>query len=120
MPGSGRVPVPRRLPAARATGSASMPSCSMISCSSPTAPPRPNARQEPDARQQPDAPPLRRHQGEALEALYASAETGQRRSWIVLPPGAGKTRVGIDHAEHLLTQGLVEQVVAFGPNTAIQ
>ena len=83
-------------------------------------PPRPNARQEPDARQQPDAPPLRRHQGEALEALYASAETGQRRSWIVLPPGAGKTRVGIDHAEHLLTQGLVEQVVAFGPNTAIQ
>src|SRR5699024_7493333 len=96
--------------------------CPTVAPENTTGPPRPrpNARQEPDARQQPDAPPLRRHQGEALEALYASAETGQRRSWIVLPPGAGKTRGGIDHAEHLLTQGLVEQVVAFGPNTAIQ
>src|SRR5699024_11661860 len=74
----------------------------------------------PAACQQPDAPRLRRHQGGAREARYASAETGQRRSWSVLPAGAGKTRVGIDHAEHRLTQGLLEQVVACGPNTAIQ
>ena len=64
--------------------------------------------------------PLRRHQGEALDALASSVEAGDRRSWIVLPPGAGKTRVGIDHAKNLLDDGHVSTVVAFGPNTAIQ
>ena len=65
-------------------------------------------------------PPLRRHQSEALDALAASVADDARRSWIVLPPGAGKTRVGIDHAKHLLDDGHVSTVVAFCPNTAIQ
>ncbi|NUL60319.1 DEAD/DEAH box helicase family protein [Brevibacterium luteolum] len=65
-------------------------------------------------------PPLRRHQREALAALAAASAADQRRSWIVLPPGAGKTRVGIEHAQTLLAQHTVDTVVAFGPNTAIQ
>ncbi|MDN6604650.1 DEAD/DEAH box helicase family protein [Brevibacterium sp.] len=65
-------------------------------------------------------PPLRRHQREALDALGTSVADDARRSWIVLPPGAGKTRVGIEHAKNLLDAGHVSTVVAFGPNTAIQ
>lgn len=65
-------------------------------------------------------PPLRRHQREALDALADSVAEDARRSWIVLPPGAGKTRVGIEHAKNLLDDGHVARVVAFGPNTAIQ
>ncbi|WP_193071127.1 MULTISPECIES: DEAD/DEAH box helicase family protein [Brevibacterium] len=65
-------------------------------------------------------PPLRRHQREALDALTSSVSAESRRSWIVLPPGAGKTRVGLEHAQHLLTNGHVSKIVAFGPNTAIQ
>ncbi|SMX90381.1 Type III restriction enzyme, res subunit [Brevibacterium linens ATCC 9172] len=65
-------------------------------------------------------PPLRRHQDEALATLRDGSAADERRSWIVLPPGAGKTRVGIDYATHLLDRKLVERVVAFGPNTAIQ
>ncbi|SDS60509.1 Type III restriction enzyme, res subunit [Brevibacterium sandarakinum] len=64
--------------------------------------------------------PLRRHQNEALEALAGSVADDARRSWIVLPPGAGKTRVGVEHAKNLLDAGHVFTVVAFGPNTAIQ
>lgn len=65
-------------------------------------------------------PPLRRHQREALDALTRSVGDDARRSWIVLPPGAGKTRVGIEHAKALVDEGHVSKVVAFGPNTAIQ
>ncbi|WP_193627307.1 DEAD/DEAH box helicase family protein [Brevibacterium sp. CFH 10365] len=65
-------------------------------------------------------PPLRRHQGEALSTLRQGTAVDERRSWIVLPPGAGKTRVGIEYAAHLLDRNLVERVVALGPNTAIQ
>ncbi|UVI35731.1 DEAD/DEAH box helicase family protein [Brevibacterium spongiae] len=67
-----------------------------------------------------DRPPLRRHQGEALTALREGTAADERRSWIVLPPGAGKTRVGIEYATHLLDRNLVERIVVFGPNTAIQ
>ncbi|WP_423058528.1 DEAD/DEAH box helicase family protein [Brevibacterium linens] len=65
-------------------------------------------------------PPLRRHQVEALSTLHDGTAADERRSWIVLPPGAGKTRVGIDYATHLLDHNLIERIVAFGPNTAIQ
>ncbi|TGD29652.1 DEAD/DEAH box helicase [Brevibacterium sp. S22] len=65
-------------------------------------------------------PSLRRHQGEALATLREGTDVDERRSWIVLPPGAGKTRVGIEYATHLLDRNLVERVVAFAPNTAIQ
>jgi superfamily II DNA or RNA helicase len=65
-------------------------------------------------------PPLRRHQREALTVLSESIAADQRRSWIVLPPGAGKTRVGIDHARLLLEEEKIGSAVVFGPNTAIQ
>ena len=64
--------------------------------------------------------PLRRHQSEALAVLREGAVADERRSWVVLPPGAGKTRAGVEHAIHLLDRKLIERVVVFGPNTAIQ
>lgn len=54
---------------------------------------------------------LRRHQREALDAIAASPEN---RHWVVLPPGAGKTLVGVGAAATW-----ERPVVAFGPNLAI-
>lgn len=54
---------------------------------------------------------LRRHQREALEAIAGSQD---QRHWVVLPPGAGKTLVGVEAAA-----GWERPVVAFGPNHAI-
>lgn len=67
----------------------------------------------------------RRHQRLALDALarrHASAtERGESsRSWVVLPPGAGKTWVGLGVAAAALGRGEVERVVVLAPNTAIQ
>lgn len=62
-------------------------------------------------------PPLRRHQREALEALEAAWAEGATRAWVVLPPGAGKTRVGL---EAVLRLPEVTKAVVLGPNTAIQ
>ncbi len=59
--------------------------------------------------------PLRRHQREALAALAAARSRGRRRSWVVLPPGAGKTLVGL---ETIRLEGL--PAVVLSPNTAIQ
>lgn len=53
----------------------------------------------------------RRHQREALDAIAAQ---GGDRSWVVLPPGAGKTLVGVGAAA-----AWGDRVVAFGPNVAI-
>jgi superfamily II DNA or RNA helicase len=58
---------------------------------------------------------MRRHQREALDALAAATSAGRRRSWVVLPPGAGKTLVGLEYARRL-----GDPAVVFGPNTAIQ
>lgn len=55
---------------------------------------------------------LRRHQREALDALTAARRS---RAWVVLPPGAGKTLVGLEYARRL-----GDPTVIFGPNTAIQ
>src|SRR5690625_3222896 len=59
--------------------------------------------------------PFRRHQGEALDALDQAFASGSRRAWVVLPPGAGKTVVGLEAARRL-----GHPIVVFGPNTAIQ
>jgi len=59
--------------------------------------------------------PLRRHQREALEALAAARGEGRRRAWVVLPPGAGKTLVGL---ETIRREG--RPAVVLCPNTAIQ
>ncbi|GIG64897.1 DEAD/DEAH box helicase family protein [Phytomonospora endophytica] len=58
---------------------------------------------------------LHPHQTAALDGLAANLAGGARRAWVVLPPGAGKTLVGIEAARRL-----GRPVVAFGPNTAIQ
>jgi superfamily II DNA or RNA helicase len=53
----------------------------------------------------------RRHQREALDAI--AAHDGDRH-WVVLPPGGGKTLLGVATAERW-----GRPVVAFGPNAAI-
>lgn len=58
---------------------------------------------------------MRRHQKEALDALAGATSSGRRRAWVVLPPGGGKTLVGLEYARRL-----GDPTVVFGPNTAIQ
>ncbi|MFC3997153.1 DEAD/DEAH box helicase family protein [Nocardiopsis sediminis] len=58
---------------------------------------------------------LRRYQHQGLEALARRWAGGDRRAWVVLPPGAGKTLVGLEAARRL-----GRPVVVFTPNTAIQ
>ncbi|TDQ48010.1 DEAD/DEAH box helicase family protein [Actinorugispora endophytica] len=58
---------------------------------------------------------LRPYQEEALAALDARWASGDKRAWVVLPPGAGKTLVGLEAARRL-----GRRTVVFTPNTAIQ
>lgn len=66
-------------------------------------------------------PPLRLHQREALAALE-EAWTGadHPRAWVVLPPGAGKTRVGLEAIAEELSKHPGTRAVVLAPNTAIQ
>src|SRR3990170_3357518 len=69
------------------------------------------------------APPvtkLRVHQQEALAALAAAWTQGRRRAWVALPPGAGKTLVGLETIRDRVAAGAVGKAVVLGPNTAIQ
>lgn len=59
--------------------------------------------------------PFRVHQQEALDALRVAVGQGRDRAWVVLPPGAGKTLVGLETVRRL-----GRRAVVFGPNTAIQ
>lgn len=63
----------------------------------------------------PVVPGLRPHQELALERLRGAEHSGRRRSWVVLPPGAGKTRLGVEWARDL---GI--PTVVLSPNTAIR
>jgi superfamily II DNA or RNA helicase len=58
---------------------------------------------------------LRPYQATALDRLGAAWEEGRRRAWVVLPPGAGKTLIGLEAARRL-----GRRVVVLVPNTAIQ
>ncbi len=58
---------------------------------------------------------LRPYQRQALEALEARWASGDRRAWVVLPPGAGKTLIGLEAARRI-----GRRTVVFTPNTAIQ
>lgn len=58
---------------------------------------------------------LRPYQEDVLRDLDQAFANGRRRAWVVLPPGAGKTLVGLEAARR---RG--RPVVVFGPNTAIQ
>ncbi len=60
-------------------------------------------------------PPLRRQQVEALAALEAAWAQGRHAAWVVLPPGGGKTRLGLE-----AVRSLRRRAVVLGPNTAIQ
>lgn len=58
---------------------------------------------------------LRCHQREAISAIGAAERVGGRRAWVVLPPGSGKTAVGL---ETIRQRG--RRAVVLGPNIAIQ
>jgi superfamily II DNA or RNA helicase len=58
---------------------------------------------------------LRRHQRESLDAVDRVRAAGGKRAWVVLPPGAGKTLVGLETARR---RG--HRTVVLSPNTAIQ
>lgn len=58
---------------------------------------------------------LRRQQAAALRALDDRWTQGATRAWVALPPGAGKTVLGLEAARRLQ-----RRTVVFGPNTAIQ
>jgi superfamily II DNA or RNA helicase len=57
----------------------------------------------------------RRHQAEALAAFEASQDRADHNHYIVLPPGAGKTHLGLEIARRL-----GRDTVVLCPNTAIQ
>ena len=59
--------------------------------------------------------PLRLHQREALDAWRRSISAGVSRGWIVLPPGAGKTMVGVRAIRESGRTGVI-----FSPNIAIR
>jgi hypothetical protein len=63
---------------------------------------------------------LRVHQEEALSALAAAWTAGKTRAWVALPPGAGKTLVGLMTVRDRVAAGAVGKAVVLGPNTAIQ
>lgn len=66
-------------------------------------------------------PPLRIHQREALEALAGAWDDADHpRAWVVLPPGAGKTRVGLEAVASELRAHPDTRAVVLAPNTAIQ
>ena len=69
------------------------------------------------------APPgikLRVHQAEALAVLSGAWTAGRTRAWVALPPGAGKTLVGLMTVQDRMAAGAVGRAVVLGPNTAIQ
>ncbi|WP_329705899.1 DEAD/DEAH box helicase family protein [Nocardioides sp.] len=60
------------------------------------------------------------HQQEALAALDSAWAAGRTRAWVALPPGAGKTLVGLMTVRDRIAAGSVGRAVVLGPNTAIQ
>jgi superfamily II DNA or RNA helicase len=61
------------------------------------------------------AHPFRRYQQLALDAFESGRAVGRKRCYVVMPPGSGKTVVGLEIARRL-----GRKTVIFGPNTAIQ
>ena len=59
--------------------------------------------------------PFRRYQGLALDAFETARAAGRRQAYIVMPPGSGKTVLGLEIARRL-----GNRTVCLGPNTAIQ
>ena len=63
---------------------------------------------------------LRVHQAAALDTLDRAWTSGRTRAWVALPPGAGKTLVGLETVRRRISAGAVGKAVVLGPNTAIQ
>ncbi len=61
------------------------------------------------------AHPFRRYQTLALDSFEAGRSAGRQRCYVVMPPGSGKTVVGLEIARRL-----GRKTVVFGPNSAIQ
>ena len=59
--------------------------------------------------------PFRRYQGLALEAVETLRAQGQQRAYIVMPPGSGKTVLGLEIARRVGRRTMV-----LTPNTAVQ
>ncbi|HEX5416996.1 MAG TPA: DEAD/DEAH box helicase family protein, partial [Chloroflexota bacterium] len=59
--------------------------------------------------------PLRRYQRLAADAFEEARRNGRRTAYLVLPPGAGKTVLGLEIARRLGSRTLV-----LCPNTAVQ
>ena len=59
--------------------------------------------------------PLRRYQSLAIDAFEAAHSAGRRRAYLVMPPGSGKTVVGLE-----IARWLGNRTLCLGPNTAIQ
>jgi superfamily II DNA or RNA helicase len=59
--------------------------------------------------------PLRRYQSLALTAFEQQRASGSRRAYLVLPPGAGKTVLGLEAARRL-----GQRTLCLCPNTAVQ
>ena len=59
--------------------------------------------------------PFRRYQALALDAVDRLVERGESRAYVVMPPGAGKTVLGLEVARRLGRRTLV-----LTPNTAVQ
>lgn len=59
--------------------------------------------------------PFHRYQALALEAFEAGRKDNRDRCYVVMPPGSGKTVVGLEIARRL-----GRKTIVFGPNTAIQ
>ena len=57
--------------------------------------------------------PFRRYQALALDAFELVRTAGARRSYLVLPPGGGKTVLGLEVARRL-----GRPTIVLGPNTA--
>ncbi len=59
--------------------------------------------------------PFRRDQAQALAAVETLREAGETRAYVVMPPGSGKTVVGLEVARRIGRRTLV-----LTPNTAVQ
>ncbi|MCW2614223.1 MAG: hypothetical protein JWN08_1217, partial [Frankiales bacterium] len=59
--------------------------------------------------------PFRRYQAQALDAVDRLRAAGEQRAYVVMPPGAGKTVVGLEAARRIGRRTLV-----LAPNTAVQ
>ncbi|HEY2596696.1 MAG TPA: DEAD/DEAH box helicase family protein, partial [Chloroflexota bacterium] len=59
--------------------------------------------------------PLRRYQNLALTAFEQQRSGNNRRAYLVLPPGAGKTVLGLESARRL-----GQRALCLCPNTAVQ